>query len=120
MKTNIILVAKRMSTGAILGYAVYTLGDLTDARIENQRVKSCYLHRIAVREHNQGLGLGTRLMSKILASHPEHALSCDVRCDNADAQRFFQKFGLKYKRTYAVSEENIEHTEMEAEIDSDG
>ena len=120
MKTNYILVAKKQSTGAILAYAIYTLGELTDARLEKQRVKSCYLHRIAVREHNQGLGLGTRLMEKIMESHPEHAVSVDVKCDNTDGIHFFQKFGLKFKRTYAVTEENIEHAEMEQEIDTAG
>ena len=51
---NKFIVAKKKSTGAILGYAIFSVNDIRDERFGKKWIKSCYLHRIAVRIRNQG------------------------------------------------------------------
>ena len=46
---NKIILAKKKSTGAILGFSIYSVYDHKDTRFGKNRIKSCYLHRIAVR-----------------------------------------------------------------------
>ena len=46
---NKIIAARKKSTGAIMGYAIFSVADLRDARFGKKWIKSCYLHRIAVR-----------------------------------------------------------------------
>lgn len=68
-RTNRIVVAKRVGTGAILGYAIFTIGDVTDERFGKQRIKTCYLQRMAVRVANQNQGIYEQLIDHILLNH---------------------------------------------------
>ena len=77
----IIFVAKKKSTGSILGYAIFSVNDIRDERFGKKWIKSCYLHRIAVRIRNQGQGIGKKLVNYLFMTYPEHALSLDVRTD---------------------------------------
>ena len=55
---NKIIVARKKTTGAILGFAIFSVNDLRDPRFGKKWIKSCYLHRIAVRINSQGQGIG--------------------------------------------------------------
>lgn len=104
---NKFIVAKKKSTGAILGYAIFSDNDIRDARFGKKWIKSCYLHRIAVRSKNQGQGIGKQMVNHLFVNYPAHALSLDVRTD-CKAVEFYKRVGLKVQRIYLSEPDRIE------------
>ena len=86
---NKILIAKKRDTGAIVGYAIFSVADPKDARFGNKRIPGVYLLRIGVRLNCQRQGIGRLLMNFLLTSYPEHALTLDVSTDNDKAVKFY-------------------------------
>ena len=117
---NKIILAKKKSTGAILGFSIYSVYDHKDARFGKNRIKSCYLHRIAVRINSQGQGIGKQMVNFLLMNYPNHALSLDVRTDSLYAVEFYKRVGLKVQRIYMSEPDKIEFAQMESELDRQG
>ena len=76
---NLIIVAKKADTSAIVGYAAFLI---------THEGKGCYLMRIAVRSRCQRQGIGRHIMSWLLSNHPA-SLELDVSTDNDNAIGFY-------------------------------
>jgi ribosomal protein S18 acetylase RimI-like enzyme len=92
---NKILLAKKSDTQAIVGYAIFSVSEIKDARLGNKRIPSVYLLRIGVRINSQRQGIGRKLVTYLLDTYPEHALSLDVSTDNVTAVAFYRRMGLR-------------------------
>ena len=103
-----------------MGYAIFSVNDQRDARFGKMWIKSCYLHRIAVRINSQGQGIGKLMINYLLVNFPEHALSLDVRTDSLYAVNFYKKVGLKVNRIYMAEPDHIEFALMETVLDKNG
>ena len=67
---NKIIIARKKTTGSIMGFAIYSINDLRDDRFGKKWIKSCYLHRIAVRINSQGQGIGKKMVNFLFATYP--------------------------------------------------
>lgn len=92
---------------------------MRDARFGKKWIKSCYLHRIAVRIKNQGQGIGKKMINYLFMTYSEHALSLDVRTD-CKAVEFYKRVGLKVKEIYLSEPDRVEFVAMETELDKNG
>lgn len=81
-QSNKIIVARKIDTQSIVGYACYLEMD-----------GGCYLMRIGVRAKCQRQGIGRKLMSYLLNKYPNY-LSLDVSTDNVKAVQFYSRIGL--------------------------
>jgi len=64
---NKILIARKVDTQAIVGYAIISISDPKEPRIgKNKRIPQVYLLRIGVRVNCQRQGIGRKLMNYIL------------------------------------------------------
>ena len=96
---NLMIVARKPDTGAILGYAAFL------PTLENDT--GSYLMRIAVRTKCQRHGIGRALVQWLLDKYPAQ-LELDVSVDNERAVRFYQRVGLSVKKTYFTQDSGIE------------
>lgn len=115
-----IIVAKKRTTGAILGYAIFTDNDTRDPRFGKRWIKMCYLMRIAVRKNNQGQGIGKKLVNYLFLNYQQNSLSLDVSTDNVNAIEFYKRVGLKIKEIYLSEADKVEFAAMESEMDQNG
>lgn len=60
-----------------------------------------HIHRLAVREKFQFMGIGTRLIANVINSTDSeiNRVTLKVKADNITAQRFYVKVGFKYSYT---------------------
>jgi len=87
---NKILIARKVDTQAIIGYAIISISDPKEPRLgKNKRVPQVYLLRIGVRINSQRQGIGRKLMNYILGNYSEHPISLDVSTDNGKALKFY-------------------------------
>ena len=87
---NKILIARKVDTQAIVGYAIISISDPKEPRLANKkRIPQVYLLRIGVRVNSQRQGIGRKLMNYLLENYPEHPISLDVSTDNAKAVGFY-------------------------------
>lgn len=100
---NKIIVAKRVETGAIVGYAAF---------FSTHDERGSYLMRIAVRPRCQGGGIGRKLVTWMLQNYPEH-LELDVSSDNERAVGFYQRIGLVVAKTYQSGKPAVEFYKFE-------
>ena len=118
---NKIIVAKKRDTGAVLGYAIFSVGDPVDTRFgPKKRIPAVYLLRIGVRLNCQRQGIGRRLMNYMLTTYPSHALSLDVSTDNETAVRFYQRVGLQIRDIYTSVPDEVEFALFETPLDRRG
>ena len=117
---NKILVAKKRDTGAIVGYAIFSVADPKDVRFGNKRIPDVYLLRIGVRINCQRQGIGRLLMNYLLTSYPEHGLTLDVSTDNEKAVGFYRRVGLKIANIYLSMPDNVEFALFETPLDKRG
>jgi len=119
---NKILIARKMDTQAIVGYAIYSVCDLKDLRFgKNKRIPSVYLLRIGVRINSQRQGIGRKLMARLFQDYPDHALSLDVNAENDQAVNFYKKNGLRIHQVYVTPEpDNCEFALFETPLDKKG
>lgn len=115
-----IIVAKKKNTGAIIGYAIFSVNDTRDPRFGKKWIKMCYLMRIAVRKNNQGQGIGKKIVNYLFLNYKEHAPSLDVSTDNVNAIEFYKRVGLRVKEIYLSESDHVEFAAMETEMDSNG
>ena len=116
---NRILLARKSDTQAIVGYAIFSVCELKEPRLGNKRIQSVYLLRIGVRINSQRQGIGRKLLSYLLETFPEHALSLDVSTDNETAVAFYRRMGLKIQRLY-LEGDGVEFATFETPIDKKG
>lgn len=118
---NRIIVAKKADTGAIVGYAIFSVADVKDQRFGKKKfIDSVYLLRIGVRLNCQRQGVGRKLMNYLLTNYPEHALSLDVSTDNDKATRFYQRVGLKVASVYLSMPDEVRFALFETPLDVRG
>jgi ribosomal protein S18 acetylase RimI-like enzyme len=117
---NKILLARKSDTKSIVGYAIFSVCELKDPRLGNKRNNSVYLLRIGVRINSQRQGIGRKLLSYLLSTYPEHALSLDVSTDNMTAVAFYRRMGLKIQRLYLEGSDGTEFATFETPIDKKG
>lgn len=94
-QNNKILIARKKDTQAIIGYAIFANYEQKDERMNNKRIPTVYLMRIAVRVGSQRNGIGRKMMGYFEENFPKHALSLDVSTDNLSAVSFYRRNGLK-------------------------
>ena len=114
---NKIIVAKKIDTQAIIGYAAFLVQDPPKEYVQKQRQlqrkhhikvpQGSYLMRIGVRAKCQRQGIGRKLMDYLLTNFPAH-LTLDVSTDNAKATSFYKRLGLVVERTYLTEEDQVE------------
>ena len=114
---NKIIVAKKIDTQAIVGYAAFLVQEPSKEYVQKLRqaqrkhhVKApqgSYLMRIGVRAKCQRQGIGRKLMDYLLTNFPAH-LTLDVSTDNAKAVAFYHRLGLVVERTYITEEDKVE------------
>ena len=118
---NKIIVAKKRDTGAVVGYAIFSVSDPVDERFgKKKRIPGVYLLRIGVRINNQRMGIGRRLIDYLLTNYPHHAMTLDVSTDNDKAVRFYQRVGLQIRSIYLSVPDEVEFALFETPLDKRG
>jgi ribosomal protein S18 acetylase RimI-like enzyme len=120
-QNNMILVARKKDTQAIVGYSIFSCYDSKDPRFGKKRIPCIYLLRIGVRMNSQRCGIGRKMMSWLFEHYPEHALSLDVNSESEQAVNFYRKNGLRIMKVYTTPEpDNVEFVTFETPLDKKG
>ena len=85
-----LLPEKRTPKQSFVGYAIFSVCDMVDARFGKKPPENW----IGVRINSQRQGIGKKLFSYLLDTYPKHGLSLDVSTDNESAIGFYKKMGL--------------------------
>ena len=117
---NKIIIARKKDTKAIVGYAIFSVCDMVDARFGKKPLPSVYLLRIGVRINSQRQGIGKKLFSYLLDTYPKHGLSLDVSTDNESAIVFYKKMGLAIRELYLSEPDKVEFALLETPLDKKG
>ena len=72
-----------------------------------------------MRINSQRQGIGRKLLTYLLETYPQHALSLDVSTDNETAVAFYRRMGLKIQRLY-LEGDGVEFATFETPIDKQG
>lgn len=109
-QNNRIIVARKIDSKSIVGYAAFFVQDPKVAKkgkAETNPAKGSYLLRIAVRGKCQRQGIGCKLMDFLFTNYPAH-LALDVSTNNTTGCAFYEKIGLQVEKVYPSGKDQVE------------
>ncbi len=85
--------------GSAIAYALVVLGKSFEERPEPRPARPVFLSQLYCRGGHPGRGLGTRLMTRVLAEARDwsaDAMQLSVFSENRGAQRFYRRYGFEH------------------------